>query len=242
MIFIPNSNKIENLDELRDRISHIYMRRTKEDLTLPEKRIHEVFYDLTDEQYDEYEKLWEEYEEVQNELDPDKEINKELLEGGIYRKYLSNQMVPYTEKLADKLIDQGEKVVIACCYDEEIYALKKYYGDAAVLYNGKCSLKQKDAAVEAFMGDNSVKVFLGNIMSAGVGITLISSHNLIFNNFSWVYSDNSQFEDRIHRIGQTENCEIYYQYFKGTQYEHMWNVVLRKKTISEKVIVTENNK
>lgn len=242
MIFVPDAKKVENLDELKDRISHIYIRRTKDDLVLPEKRVHEVFYNLTPEQRIEYERLWDEYEAEQEAAGEDKELNKSLLEGGIYRRYLSNQMVPYTEKLADEIIAKGEKVVIACCYDDEIYALKDYYGDSAVLYNGKCTLKQKDAAVEAFMGDENVKVFLGNIMSAGVGITLISAHNLIFNNFSWVYSDNSQFEDRIHRIGQPKDCEIYYQCFKETQYEHMWNVVLRKKMISDKVIVVENNK
>ena len=173
--FKKKSGKIANLDELRDRISHIYLRRTTEEIKLPEKRIHELYYDLTEEQQKEYDRLWDEYEEEQAELDPTKEVNKELLEGGLYRRYLSNIMVPYTEKLADKLIEKGEKVVIACCYDEEIYTLKEYYGDAAVLFNGKCSLKQKDAAVEAFMGDDNVKVFLGNIQSAGVGITLISS-------------------------------------------------------------------
>ena len=242
MIFIPNSNKIENLDELRDRISHIYMRRTKEDLTLPEKRIHEVFYDLTDDQLSEYDKLWDEYETEQEKLDPEKELNRGLLEGSIYRRYLSNQMVPYTERLADGIIAKGEKVVIACCYDEEIYTLKEYYGDKAVLFNGKCSLKQKDAAVEAFMGDENVKVFLGNIASAGVGITLTSATNLIFSDMSYVPSDNEQMQDRVHRIGQTKPVDIYYQIFRNTQYERMWNIVMRKQITIDAVIKKEDEK
>ena len=242
MIFIPDAKKVDNLDELRDRISHIYLRRTKDDLTLPEKRIHELYYDLTEEQYNEYEKLWEEYEKEQNESNEGKELNKSLLEGGIYRRYLSNQMVPYTEKLTDEIIAKGEKVVIACCYDEEIYALKEYYGDRAVLFNGKCSLKQKDAAVEAFMGDENVKVFLGNIASASVGITLISSSSLIFNDFSYLQSDNEQMQDRVYRIGQTKPVDIYYQLFRGTQYEKMWQIVLRKQFIFNKVIKKEEDK
>ena len=242
MIFIPDAKKVDNLDELRDRISHIYLRRTKDDLTLPEKRIHELYYDLTEEQYNEYEKLWEEYEKEQNESNEGKELNKSLLEGGIYRRYLSNQMVPYTEKLTDEIIAKGEKVVIACCYDEEIYALKEYYGDRAVLFNGKCSLKQKDAAVEAFMGDENVKVFLGNVASASVGITLISSSSLIFNDFSYLQSDNEQMQDRVYRIGQTKPVDIYYQLFRGTQYEKMWQIVLRKQFIFNKVIKKEEDK
>jgi SWI/SNF-related matrix-associated actin-dependent regulator 1 of chromatin subfamily A len=242
MIFVPDAKKVDNLDELRDRISHIYLRRTKDDLVLPEKRIHELFYDLTDEQYDEYEKLWEEYEKEQAESGEGKELNKSLLEGGIYRRYLSNQMVPYTEKLADEIIAKGEKVVIACCYDEEIYTLKEYYGDRAVLFNGKCSLKQKDAAVEAFMGDENVKVFLGNIASAGVGITLTSASKLIFSDMSYVPADNEQMQDRVHRIGQTEPVDIYYQIFRDTQYEKMWNIVLRKQLTIDAVIKKEDEK
>lgn len=242
MIFVPDSKKVDNLDELKDRISHIYLRRTKDDLVLPEKRIHEIFYDLTDKQYEEYERLWEEYEKEQGESGEDKELNKSLLEGGIYRRYLSNQMVPYTEKLADELISKGEKVVIACCYDEEIYTLKEYYGDRAVLFNGKCSLKQKDAAVKAFMGDENVKVFLGNIASAGVGITLVAASKLIFSDMSYVPADNEQMQDRIHRIGQEKPVDIYYQIFRDTQYEKMWNIVLRKQLTIDTVIKKEDDK
>ena len=242
MILVTNKEKIANLDELKDRISHIYLRRTKEDLTLPEKTIHEIYYDLNNEQWDEYERLWEEYEAEQKEENEDKELNKALIEGGLYRRYLSNQMVPYTEKLVDKLINKGEKVVIACCFDEEIYTLKDYYGDAAVLFNGKCSLKQKDAAVEAFMTDDNVKVFLGNIQSAGVGITLISSCKLVFNDMSYVPGDNQQMSDRVYRIGQTKPVDIYYQIFRDTQYEKMWNIVLRKNAIIDAVVKKEEDK
>ncbi len=236
MIMIPDPKKNNNLDELKDRISHIYMRRTKDDLELPDKNVHELIYELSDEQRAEYERLWDEYEQQQEEEGEDKELNKALLEGGIYRRYLSTQMVPWTEELADKLIAEGEKVVIACCYDEEIYMLKEYYGDKAVLFNGKCTLKQKDAAVEAFMGNDNVKVFLGNLISAGVGITLIKSHNLIFNSFSYSKVDNSQMEDRVHRIGQSKPCDIYYQLFKDTQSENVWDICMRKDNIISTVI------
>ena len=242
MLLIPKPENAENLDELKDRISHVYLRRLSNILKLPTKTVHELFYNLTDEQYEEYERLWEEYEKQQQEEGEDKELNKALMEGGIYRRYLSNQMVPYTEKLADELIAQGEKVVIACCYDEEIYTLKEYYGDTAVLFNGKCSLKQKDAAVEAFMGDDNVKVFLGNIKSAGVGITLISSSKLIFSDMSYVPADNEQMQNRVYRIGQTKPVDIYCQIFRNTQYEKMWNIILRKQMTIDSVIKQEDEK
>ncbi len=234
----------ENLDELKERTAHIYLRRVKEDLTDLEvkKNVHEVFYDFDVVQIMEYEKLWEDYENAQLEADPNKEINKELLEGAVYRKYCSNQMVPNTEKLVDSFIEKGEKVVIACCYDEELYTLKDYYGDKCVVFNGKMNGKEKLESERLFKEDPNVMVFIGNIQSAGVGINLVSSHIVVFNNFSWAFSDNSQFEDRVFRIGQTKNCDIYYQYFRNTQYERMWEVVLKKEMILKKVIVDEKHK
>ena len=206
-----------NLEELKDRTSHIYLRRVQEDLKdLPNKTIHELFYDLDMGQIMEYNRLWEEYEAAQLELDPTKELNKELLEGAIYRKYLSNQMVPNTIKLADSYIAQGEKVVIACCYDEELYTLKNYYGDRCVIYNGKISAKEKDKNIEKFTKDPNIMVFIGNIQAAGVGITLLSSRIMIFNNISFVPGDNFQMQCRIYRIGQKRDVDIYYQIFKDT--------------------------
>lgn len=233
-----------NLDELKGKISHIYLRRTKDDLNhnLPPKTIHEIYYEFTPEQRAVYSKLWEEYETAQLEADPTKEINKDLLEGAIYRSYCSNQMVPNTIKLVNSFIENGEKVIIATCYDEELYKLQEYYGSKCVIYNGKMSLKQKDIAKDEFINNPEKMVFIGNIQAASVGLTLIVSHILVFNCFAWTYIDNAQYEDRIYRIGQTQPCHIYYQYFKDTQYEHMWNVVLRKETIFNNLIVNENQK
>lgn len=232
-----------NLDELKERISHMYLRRTKEDFNdIVEKTIHEVFYDLSYKQQCEYDRLWEEYEEAKLNEDPEKELNKELLEGGLYRKYLSNQMVPNTIDMVTDFIESGDKVVIACCFDEELYTLQEHFKDECVIYNGKMNLKEKDEAVRKFMTEPETKVFIGNINAAGVGITLTSATKLIFNNISFVPGDNQQMCDRIHRLNQSKPVDIYYQLFRGTQYEKMWNIVLKKELVINQVIKKEDEK
>ena len=238
---IPKGGK--NLEELKMQTAHIYLRRTKDDIgDLPPKYIHERVFELNKEQMAEYKKLWDEYEAAKLEENSNKELNKELIEGGIYRKYLSNQMVPNTIKLAEKCLAKGEKIVIACCYDDELYTLRDYFKDKCVIYNGKMSLKEKDEAIKKFNSDPNVMIFIGNIIAAGVGITLTSSRVVIFNNFSYVPGDNSQFQDRVHRIGQTRDVHIFYQFFKDTQYEKMWNTVLSKSLIINQVIKKEDEK
>ena len=238
---IPKGGK--NLEELKMQTAHVYLRRTKDDIgDLPPKYIHERVFELNKEQIAEYKKLWDEYEAAKLEEDSSKELNKELIEGGLYRKYLSNQMVPNTIKLAEKCLARGEKIVIACCYDDELYTLRDYFKDKCVIYNGKMSLKEKDEAIKKFNSDPNVMIFIGNIIAAGVGITLTSSRVVIFNNFSYVPGDNSQFQDRVHRIGQTRDVHIFYQFFKDTQYEKMWNTVLSKSLIINQVIKKEDEK
>jgi len=256
-----------NLDELMERTKHIYLRRIKEDaVKLPGKYVHEKIYELTPEQKEEYDKLWEEYVEEKrkcNELLLEKnneyakeednisfnkinqintELNKELLEGGLYRRYLSNQMIPHTIELTEKCLKRGEKVIIVCCYDEELYTLRDYFGDKCVIYNGKMSLKEKDAAKNKFITDNNCKIFIGNIIAAGVGLTLITSRIVIFNSFDYSYANNSQMEDRCYRIGQTRDVHIFYQLFKNTDCERVWNIVLKKEYIIKKVIKKESEK
>ena len=241
MLWITDGSS--NLDELSSRVSHIYLRRIKDDIPgIVNKTFHEIYYDLTRSQRDEYNRLWDEYEKAQAELDPDKEVNKDLLEGAVYRGYLSNEMVPHTIELTDELLEDGRKVVIGCCYDEELYALRDHYGDRCVIYNGKMTAKQKDAAKDKFMEDEKVNVMICNIQAAGVGLSLTASNALVFNNMSFVPGDNIQFSDRIHRLSSTEDVDIYYQIFNDTQYERMWNIVLRKSMVIGQVIKKEDEK
>jgi SWI/SNF-related matrix-associated actin-dependent regulator 1 of chromatin subfamily A len=186
--------------------------------------------------------LWDEYETAQKGENPDKELNKELIEGGIYRRYLSNQMVPNTIKLVDELLKTGEKVIIACCFDEELYTLQEYYGAKCVIYNGKLNSKQKDFNKNEFINNPEIKVFIANITAAGVGLTLTVSTKMVFSSFQYTYSDNLQMEDRIHRINQTKDVDIYYQIFNNTQYQRVWDIVLKKQMITNAVIKTEKEK
>lgn len=241
MMLIPNGES--NLEELKERVSHIYLRRVKEDLpNIVNKTVHEIFYDLSLTEMMEYNKLWDEYEEAQLSMDPEKELNKELIEGGIYRRYLSNKMVPYTIELVEDLLESGRKVVVGTCYDEELKLLQDYFGKKCVVYNGKMNAKQKDAAKDKFMEDPECKVFIGQLIAAGVGLTLTAANALVFNTFDYVYGNNSQFQDRVHRLNQTEDVDIFYQIFRDTQVEKVWDIVLKKKTIADCVIKKESEK
>ena len=239
-LWITSGNS--NLEELFEKTKNVYLRRLKDMIPgMMGKEIHEVYYDLSPEQEIEYSQLWNEYETSQRELGKT-EFNQDLTEGILMRMAISRYMIENTKKLADSFILKGEKVLIACAFNDEIFELQKYFGKKCVIYKGGMTQKKKDEAERKFMEDPEIMVFLGNIESAGVGLTLISSHICLFNSYSWIPANNSQIQDRVVRIGQKHLCHIYYQLFRNTISEDMWENVIKKEIVINTIVKKEEDK
>ena len=234
------SNDNLNLDELNEAIKHLYFRRTKDSIMDVEKIIVPVTYNLTPEQRKEYNELWDKYEEEKRLEGKDLSEIKQLVSISVNRQYISKLMVPNTIKITENLLAHDKKVFIVCCYDEELYTLKNYFGDIAVTYNGKMDPKQKEKAKYEFNNNPNVKVLIGNITAVGIGLNLnkVCNH-CIFQNMDFTDADFQQACDRIYRIGSKEDVYIYLQYYKNTVYEHIIDIITRKREISEELINDE---
>ena len=239
-ICIPGEDT--NMEELQEIIKPYYLRRLKEEFsTIVDKRIKFLHYEMTPDEKKSYESLWDEY--VSTQEDKEKaEKYKKLEETSLMRQWLADKMIPRTISLAKKCIELNHKIVIFCAYDNEIDKFREEFGDMCVYHNGKLTEKKKNEAVEKFQNDDSVKVFIGNIVSASVGLTLTAADIIIFNCFSFVPAENSQAEDRIHRLNQTKPCTVYYQSFNGTYFDKMLDINRKKQNIIDKIIITENKK
>lgn len=235
-----------NLEELKERIKHLYLRDLNEDIYKNfSKETIVLSYDLTNEEKEYYDQVWEQY--VAEHADEDTDItklitNKKLIESSVLRQATSQMMVPHTIKLAEEIIEKGEKVIIFCAFDKEIYALQEHFGDKCVVHNGKITAKNKEKVLSAFTNDENVTVFLGNLVSSSVGLTLTAANNIIFNSVSWLPAENQQAEYRILRIGQTRDCKIFYQKFANTYHEKMFEILDIKNEIIDSVIVDETQK
>lgn len=234
----------QNLDELSERIKHLYYRDENIDNKIKiNTEIKTIDYDLTIDEKDTYLNAWNDYVSLREDEGKEAVLDtKQLVEGSILRQVTSKLMIPRTIELVKKHIKNGEKVIIACCFDAEVEAFKEEFGDIAVVYNGKMTRKKKDEAENAFMNDDNIKVFIGNIIASSVGLTLTSSHIVIFNSVSFVPSDNEQMRYRVIRIGQTHDCTIYYQKFNDTYMEHIFEILDIKNKLINEIIKTENEK
>lgn len=241
---ITLSNGATNLEELKEKIKHVYIRRLLSEMTdMVEKNIETRYYDLSTTQMQRYEELWKEYVSAQQEQgNEDSEDYRQLVEGILVRQYLAKEMIANTTQLVDEKIEDGEKVIIICTFTDEINELKKYYGNKCVVYDGKMSLKQKDKAEYEFMNNPKVKVFIGQIIACSVGLTLTAAHTLVFNSYSFSSAENKQAEDRIYRLNQTKDVVCIYQLFNDSISQRMFDLVIRKQIISNSVIKSENGK
>jgi len=233
-----------NLDELREKIKHVYVRRTADEIgDMVKKEIITKRYDLNDKQKAHYDKLWKEYQEAQEQMgNNDSEEYRQLVEGMLVRQFLAKEMTSNTIDLVDELIESGEKVVIMTTFQEEMDILVKHYGKKCVYYNGKMTTKAKDKAQDEFMNNPKVMVFIGNVAASGVGISLPIARFLAFNSYDWSSAVNKQAEDRIYRITQTRDIQCIYQLFTDSVSEDMFDKVIYKEMIANETIKSEKDK
>ena len=78
----------------------------------------------------------------------------------------------------------------------------KEFEKIAVGINGGVSIQDRNKAVEEFQNNPKIKLFVGQIKSAGTGLTLTASSCTVFLEFGMTAPQHLQAEDRVHRIGQ----------------------------------------
>lgn len=236
------TNGASNLDELNRRVRNLFLRRLKtEVLDMPEKIVTNVYNKMSDNARKEYESLWDEYLVERTRLKKKGTVERDLVELGLLRKFIAMEAIPNTIELVKNAIEEGEKVVIFTTFKDEQKELEEAFGRQCVVHNGDMNTTDKQYSVDAFQNNPNIRVFIGNINSAGVGITLTSGTITVFNSFSWVPGDNAQAEDRIWRLGQRNNCRIYYQIFVDTVSIRMLETVNSKTDIIN-VIIGDNRK
>ena len=129
----------------------------------------------------------------------------------------------------------GNKLVlfgwhVAVC--QEIYAA---FTDQAVLFRG--SPKARQLAADRFQTDDSIRLFVGNIQAAGVGLTLTAAPATATVEFGWNPAQHSQAEDRVHRLTQeADSVTAYYLVAQGTIDEWCMDIIDTKQVRVDAVV------
>ena len=152
------------------------------------------------------------------------------------RQIIANEKLKNTFELVDQCLEQDKKVIVFTNFTNPLMEIWSKYKKISVPLYGKMNQQQRQESVDSFQNDPKIKVFVSNIKSGGVGITLTEAEVVIFNDLSFVPSDMSQAEDRAFRIGQKKNVSCLYPIFDNTLERVIYNMVQRKKRIIDTVL------
>ena len=229
-----NTSGASNLDELRERTKHVVLRRMKTDiLDLPEKIVTPVFVELTSKMYDEE---LEEFTRITNDKKNDETITVTLNRLMKIRQLIAYEKIPYTCELIDKFVEQGKKVIVMTNFTMSLDMLHEKYKKISVTLDGRMNKDKRQENVDRFQTDDKIKVFIGNIKAAGVGITLTAAEVVIMNDLSFVPADHAQGEDRAYRYGQKNSVLVYYPVFENTVEKIIYNILQKKKNVIDQVM------
>jgi SWI/SNF-related matrix-associated actin-dependent regulator 1 of chromatin subfamily A len=221
-----------NLDELASKTKNLMLRRLKTDvLDMPDKVVTPFYHQLDKKGWARYDQLWDDYLEKRKEEKKRGPIQRDLVELILLRKFIALEAISETIEMVENAIESGRKCIIFTSFTEELNELANHFGKLCVIHNGPMTTKAKQISVDSFQNNPNIKVFIGNVRSAGVGITLTEGTYVVFNSFDWVSGINEQAEDRAFRIGQTKDVNIVYQLFEDTISTRMWETVRNKKDI-----------
>jgi len=229
-----------NLEELRDRTGATVLRRLKEDvLDLPEKIITPVYLRLRSKLYEEV--MGDYYNWYEKNPEESKNLSIQFTKLTQVRQVIAEEKTQHTIELAENIVEQGKKVIIFCNFTKSLETIVNHFGKSVVRLDGSMSKIQRQDAVDRFQEDDKVKVFVGNIKAAGVGITLTAAEAVIMNDLSFLPSDMAQAEDRAYRYGQKNNVLVYYPIFENTIEGIIYDIVQNKKRIIATVMGDNND-
>ena len=230
-----NVTGASNLEELRDRTSKQILRRLKEEvLDLPDKIITPVYLrlkskeyeSLMGEYYDWYDKNPSEYSSLTVQFSKLMKVRK------VIANEKTNQIIEFTENI----LEQGKKVIIFTNFTDTLQKIYQHFGKQAVYLDGSCSNSMRQQSVDSFQNDDKIRVFVGNLKAAGVGLTLTAAEVVIMNDLSFVPAEHSQAEDRAYRYGQKSNVLVYYPIFDNTIEGAIYDILNKKKQIIRTVM------
>lgn len=241
----------KNLDEIREIMDNIMLRRLKmEVLDLPEK-IHQI----------EYVEMGTKQKTIYNEIQAGIKAN-------IHKMNFSNnplsmlihlrQATAHTsivsdtisesakmdrmEELVEELVANNQKAIIFSNWSQVTELAKERLAKYRPAYiTGETKTEERMSEVNRFQNEDSCKVIIGTIGAMGTGLTLTSTQTVIFLDSPWNRALKDQAEDRAHRIGTKGTVNIITLVCKGTIDERIEEIVYQKGLISD-ALVDGNNK
>jgi SNF2 family DNA or RNA helicase len=236
----------KNLDEIRELMDLVMLRRLKmEVLDLPEK-MHQVEYvEMGTKQKVIYNEV---YNGVMSDINKIKFSNNPLsmlirlrqatgYTGILSDKVKESAKLDRMEELVEELAQAGKKCIIFSNWSNITSIAKERLSKYNPAYiTGDTSPNERMEEVSRFQNDDRCKVIIGTIGAMGTGLTLTAAQTVIFLDSPWNRALKDQAEDRAHRIGTQGTVNIITLVTKNTIDERIEDIVYKKGLVSDALV------
>lgn len=246
-----------NVPELKERIEQDAITKRKDEcLDLPERTYQRVPVHLEG-------PAWEAYAKMANELflelkDGDvsdaknvavKVLRLQQITGGWIKSdegnmhQISEAKLKAAKERLEDLWNDDERVVVFARFTPEVQALRDLGvrgGVPTYVLSGDTRREDRDGFRRKFQTQDGPSVFIAQIQTGGLGITLHAAAHVLFYSVTYALDDYIQACDRVHRIGQTRNVTYQHLVASRTVDVDVYAALRRKQSIMD--IVMNNPK
>lgn len=146
------------------------------------------------------------------------------------------------EDIIDGCMEEDKKVVVFARFVPEIDAISTMLRKKGIGYSLiKGDVTDRAEQVEAFQTDPETRVFIGQLQTTGMGLTLTAASVCVYYSLDFSYANYEQSRARIRRIGQTKRGVYIHLVCKDTIDETVM-AALKKKADVSKLLVDDYKK
>jgi SNF2 family DNA or RNA helicase len=141
--------------------------------------------------------------------------------------------------LDDYVIETGKKLVIFARFRAEIASIEALLQRKGIKYGsiyGDIPQTERGQIVDDFQNNDDTKVFVAQIQTAGLGITLHAANVAVFYSIDYNYANYAQALARIHRIGQHNPVTYIHLLVEHSIDDKVMEALERKEDIAKSIV------
>ena len=228
----------KNLSDLKDRLFPFMLRRVKGSDDLPPLTVGELTVSNETalkqiaalEQHPEFDRL----RKLLGDSDPDLRVGLPKEHGTLRRLTGLAKAAPVVDVILGELLaDPSKKIVVFGWHTEVLRAIEEALAlnhIGSVYVDGSTPPPIRQDLVDEFQTKLECRVFIGQIIAAGTGLTLTAAQDMLIVEPSYVPGDNEQAMLRIHRMTQEKPCLVRFVSLDGSFVDQQITSILRRKT------------
>lgn len=145
--------------------------------------------------------------------------------------------------LQDYVVEGKKKLVIFARFLPEVHEIERLcdkilgkQGMRSVAIYGEIKKEDRGGIVQQFQTDPQTMVFIGQIDTAGTGITLTAADTVVYYSVNFNYATYSQSLSRIHRIGQRHPCTYIHLVVEHSVDSQLLTSLSKKEDLAKTVV------